>query len=213
MEIVIEKKKRGRPRKEVSNEIVIIQPKSVVKQKKLEDKIMEIKEIIQEHKVRHKKDMEVFWGRVEKLKIKLESEYNKIIDHYENQLDGLTTQIVKERTREYQEGMIFVMGSTIGIITKEAYKVSYSDEHYMKYQKIITNGIGNKTSYLWLDDGKKMDVLCHISKFKERCEKYGLKPTFNKRTCTLLYERMYGKKFDEGEFQFSLLEQYGLVTR
>lgn len=213
MEITIEKRKRGRPRKVTTNEMVLIQPKSVVKQKKLEDKILEIKDIIQEHKVRHKRDMEVFYGRVEKLKNKLESEHYKIVEHYECQLEDLTTEIVKDRTKEYQDGMIFVKGDTIGIITNELQKSWYSEDYYFNFKKIITTGIGNKTGYFYLSNSSKIEVLCHISKFKQRCKEHGLSPTFNKKTCVLLYERMYGTKFDEGEFQYSLLEKYGLVTR
>jgi hypothetical protein len=213
------KRKRGRPRKTeneftpITNEIVIVQPKSVIKQKKLEDKIFEINEIIEEHKFRHKKEMEVFWGRVEKLKTKLENDHLKIIEHYEDQLGGLTTQIVKERTREYQHGMIFVKGDTIGIITNELQKSWYGEDYYFNYKKIITTGIGNKTGYFYLSNSSKIEVLCHISKFKQRCEEHGINPIFNKKTCVLLYERMYQRKFDEGEFQYSLLEKYGLVTR
>jgi hypothetical protein len=215
MEITIEKRKRGRPRKVTTNEMVLVQPKSVIKQKEIEDKIREIKDILDDHKIRHKKEMEIFYGRVEKLKSKLELDYDIIVDHYQKQLDSLTTQVIKEKTRVYQMGMIFLSGNSFGIITKEVDNLSddYFDTHYIKFKNIILSGIGNKTSYLWLDTTKKIEVLCHISKFKERCEEYGLKPLFNKNTCTLLYERMYGRRINEGEFQYSLLEHYGLVTK
>jgi hypothetical protein len=158
--------------------------------------------------------MEIFYGRVEKLKSKLELDYGTIVDHYQNQLDLLTTQVIKEKTRVYQMGMIFLSGNSFGIITKEVdHFKDYYDTHHVKFKKIILSGIGNKTSYLWLDDSNKIEVLCHISKFKERCEEYGIPPLFNKKTCTLLYERMYGRRINEGEFQYSLLEHYGLVTR
>jgi len=208
------KRKRGRPRKEQTNNVVVISNTTKENQKDLEKQIIELKEIINEHETNFTKEKEVFKGRVEKIYNVMEKKYNEVIDHYRGQLNNLTQKVVKERTSKIREGMILIKGHhwrKFIIVTKCSYATNWNQLRG-DIQTITTSGIGSRKDVLWSDSDYGLDVLCHISTYKDHCLTHGLKPRLNKQTCVKLYEKMYGKKWDEGEFDYNLMETYGLLS-
>lgn len=170
---------------------------------KFENEILTLEGNIQELENQYFQAETSFNSRVDKIKERMFADFMMRRKIYESEIEKMMSKIKKNKTKKFVEGMVIAYTrwdgqKEFGVINRVVEQDRWGWSGFY-FNTIGVSGVGTKkTSVSSEHYEEKIEIITHINKFVKLCEKYGIdKPKMNKHNLSVIYQKVFNKRFDE----------------